>query len=154
MLNLRSWISKLWGTVPGSNADEQTDAEIAAHLELLREHYIRSGMSEAEAEHKSRVQFGSVTVLREQQRATRGYLAPTEWWRDIRFAMRMLRKNWLSNIAVVLALALGIGMNGAVFTFVNGLLLRPPQGVSASGGLMEVWLHSRNGSGIQSYVPF
>ena len=48
----------------------------------------------------------------------------------MRFGLRMLAKRPVSSAAVVVALALGIGMNAAVFTFVNALLLRPPQGVS------------------------
>jgi macrolide transport system ATP-binding/permease protein len=154
MTNLRSLVSRLRGTVSGRSEDQQMDAEIAAHLEMLRERYKSRGYSATEADRLAHLQFGSVTVLKERQRSVRGYLAPTEWGRDIRFALRMLRKNWLSNMAVVLALALGIGMNGAVFTFVNALLLRPPEGVSATGTLMEIWLDSRTGSGIQSYLPF
>jgi hypothetical protein len=45
-------------------------------------------------------------------------------------------------------------LNAAVFTFVNALLLRPAAGIGAPGNLMEVWLHSRDATGIQSYVPF
>ncbi|UWZ84790.1 ABC transporter permease [Occallatibacter riparius] len=53
-----------------------------------------------------------------------------------------------------MALALGIGMNSAVFTFVNGLLLRPPQGVSDTGKLIEIWLHDPKSSGVQGWGPF
>lgn len=128
--------------------------EIAAHLHLLEEHFLKQGYSADKATHHARLQFGNVTVLKEKQRATRGFLGPAALWRDLRFAARMLRKNWLSNLAVVLALALGIGMNAAVFTFVNALLLRPPAAVSSLNNMVEIWLHSRNTSGLQSYLPF
>jgi predicted permease len=68
--------------------------------------------------------------------------------------MRMLVKRPASSAAVVLALALGIGMNTSVFTFVNALLLRPPQGVSETGKMIELWLKRPKQSGPQSYLPF
>ena len=98
----------------------------------------------------ARRQFGNVTGLKERQRALRGILSPSEWWQDVRFGVRMLAKRPISSAAVVLALALGIGMNSAVFTFVNALLLRPPQGVSETNKLIEVWLHNPKSSGVRA----
>src|SRR5581483_7930668 len=103
-----------------------------------------------EAATAARRQFGNVTLLQERQRAQRGILSPGEWWRDARFGMRMLAKRPVSSAAVVLALALGIGMNGAVFSFVNALLLRPPQKVAETGKLVEIWLRNPKGSGVES----
>ena len=147
----------LWARVTGQAVQKREDAafdeEIQEHIAMLEERYAARGMSAREAARAARLQFGNVTGLKERQRALRGMLAPSEWWQDIRFGMRMLRKRPLSNAAVVLALALGIGMNAAVFTFVNALLLRPPEGVSATN-LIEVWQHNPKMSGIQSHWPF
>jgi putative ABC transport system permease protein len=151
---LRLWLSRVKGALTRRSEDAQMDEEIAAHLEMLRERLMSRGAGAEEAERLARVQFGNVTTLKEQQRAMRGFLAPTEWWRDVRFAGRKLKKNWLSNLAIVAALALGIGMNTAVFSFMNALLLRPVAGVNRTSNLMEVWLHSRDASGPQSFVPF
>jgi predicted permease len=111
-------------------------------------------MSAREAARAARRQFGNVTALKERQRAQRGILSPTEWWRDVRFGIRMLAKRPVSSAAVVLALALGIGLNSAVFTFVNALLLRPPQGVSGTNKLVELWLHNPKAGGVEAYLPF
>jgi hypothetical protein len=86
--------------------------------------------------------------------AQRSFLSPAEIWGDIRFGMRMIMKQPGSNAAVVVALALGIAMTAAVFSFVNALLLRPPTGVKATGRLLEIWLHQRDSTGVQSYFPF
>jgi predicted permease len=111
-------------------------------------------MNAQKAAQAARRQFGNVTALKERQRAQRGILSPEEWWQDLRFGIRMLAKRPASNAAVVLALALGIGMNVAVFTFVNALLLRPPQSVGGTDKLVEIWLHNPKSAGVQSYLPF
>src|SRR5207302_8925618 len=74
-------------------------------------------------------------------------------WRDFLFAFRLLRKNPGSTAAVVIALALGIGLNTTVFTFVNALLLRPPAGVKAPDRLLEVWIHNPRSPGAEGYLP-
>ncbi len=148
----------LWARVKGQVAqgreDEALDVEIREHIALLEERYRAQGMSAHEAARAARRQFGNVTALRERQRVERGILSPTEWWRDVRFGLRMLARRPVSSSAVVVALALGIGLNSAVFTFVNALLLRPPQGVKATNRLVEVWLHNPKASGIMGYLPF
>ncbi len=148
----------LWARVKGQAAqgreDEQFDEEIREHVALLEKRYVAQGMSADDAARAARRQFGNVTALRERQRAQRGFLSPVEWARDVRFGLRMLAKRPMSNAAVVLALALGIGMNTAVFTFVNGLLLRPPQGVAETGKMIELWLKLPKITGPQAYLPF
>jgi macrolide transport system ATP-binding/permease protein len=153
MKTLRVWWSKAAGFLKRKN-DEEFDEEIEAHLDLLKQRFIAQGMTPKEAAKAARKQFGSVTVLKETQREQGSFLSPVEWWRDVRFGLRMLKKRPASNAAVVVALALGIGMNAAVFSFVNALLLRPAPGVVAISSLNEVWLHNRSGSGIESFLPF
>ncbi|MBW8870087.1 MAG: ABC transporter permease, partial [Acidobacteriales bacterium] len=154
MLDLRTIWARAKGQAAQRREDEGFDEEVGAHIAMLEERYVSQGMSAREAARAARLQFGNVTGLKERQRAMRGILSPGEWWQDVRFGVRMLKKRPLSNLAVVVALALGIGMNGAVFTFVNALLLRPPQKVAETNKLMEVWLHDAKASGLQSYSPF
>jgi len=151
---LREWAAKTQGLFMHGREDHELDAEIHDHLELLQERYRRQGMPAQDAAVAARRQFGNLTLLKERRRAQVRFLSPGEIWGDIRFGMRMILKKPGSNAAVVLALALGIGMNTAVFSFVNALLLRPPAGVRATGDLLEIWLHSRTSSGVQSYFPF
>ncbi len=154
MRKLRMLWARVRGQAVQGREDVAFDAEVREHLALLEERYKAKGMSAKEAAVTARRQFGNVTVLKERQRAQRGFLSPAEWWRDARFGARMLAKRPISNAAVVLALALGIGMNTAVFTFVNGILLRPPQGVGETKKLIEVWLKRPKMTGAQSYLPF
>lgn len=153
MRMLRVWWNKAAGLVK-RQSDPGFDDEIRAHLDLLRQRFMARGFTAEKAEREARKQFGNVEMLKERQREQSGFLTPVEWWRDVRFGMRMLMKRPGSNAAVVLALALGIGMNAAVFSFVNALLLRPATGVSAMGSLSEVWLHNPSASGVESFLPF
>jgi predicted permease len=150
---LRVGAAKLKGLLTWKRQDHEFDEEVQAHLEDLTARYLRQGMSRAEASAAARRQFGNVTLLQEKQRTQRSFLSPSELWGDLRFGWRMMLKKPGSNAAVVIALALGIGMNTAVFSFVNALLLRPPAVVGAMNNLFEIWEHSRISSGIQSYQP-
>jgi predicted permease len=154
MRKLRILWSRLSGQALQEREDIAFDEEIRSHLDLLEQRYRSQGMNKRDAAHAARRQFGNVTGLKERQRSQRGILSLSEWWRDLRFGLRMLAKRPISSAAVVVALALGIGMNSAVFTFVNGLLLRPPQGVSGTNKLVEIWLHNPKASGIQGWGPF
>lgn len=151
---LRMWTAKLKGLLTRKREDHEFDEEIQAHLRDLTERYVCQGMSGADAATAARRQFGNVTLLQERQRAQRSWLSPSEWWGDIRFGMRMMMKKPGSNAAVIVALALGIGMNVAVFSFVNALLLRPPAMVGTVGNLFEIWEHLRVSTGVESYLPF
>lgn len=137
-----------------SKANREFDEELQTHLQLLRERFASQGMSEEDADAAARRQFGNATFVHQQQREARTFLSPSNLWRDLCFGARMMRKNPGSTAAIVIALALGIGMNACVFTFVNTLLLRPPTGVQAPGELREIFLHSKGASGIESYLPF
>ena len=151
---LRTWTAKVKGLLRRKREDHEFDEEIQAHLCDLTERYVCQGMSGADAATAARRQFGNVTLLQERQRAQRSLLSPSEWWGDIRFGMRMMMKKPGSNAAVIVALALGIGMNVAVFSFVNALLLRPPAMVGTMGSLFEIWGHLRASTGVESYLPF
>ncbi len=154
MQSLRMLWARVKGQAMRAREDQAFDAEIREHIDLLEQRYREQGMSGGDAARAARRQFGNVTVLQERQRALRGILAPAEWSRDVRLGMRMLAKRPVSSAAVVVALALGIGLNSAVFTFVNTLLLRPPQGMSGTNKLVEVWNHDPKGGGIQGWGAF
>ena len=154
MRKLQILWARLRGQAVQGRKDDVFDEEICEHIRLLESRYVSQGMSSQEAARAARRQFGNVTALKERQRAQRGILSIGAWWQDVRFGMRMLAKRPISSGAVVLALALGIGLNSAVFTFVNALLLRPPQCVSETNKLVEVWLHNPKAGGVEGYLPF
>ncbi|HVH73055.1 MAG TPA: ABC transporter permease, partial [Candidatus Dormibacteraeota bacterium] len=132
---------------------EELDADIREHIDRETQDNLERGMPPAEARYAAVRKFGNVMRIKEDTREVWRFTWVDELRQDLRYGLRMLCKNPGSTAAVVIALALGIGLNTTMFTFVNALLLRPPACVEAPGRLAEVWIHNPRSSGAKSYVP-
>ena len=103
----------------------EIDDELQFHLEQRTAQNIAAGMSPEDAAREARKRFGNVQSVREECRDRKGASFGETVWQDVRFGLHMLRRNPGFTAVAVLTLALGIGANTAVFTLINGLLLRP-----------------------------
>jgi hypothetical protein len=100
------------------------DAEVRFHIEEFAEDLIRTGVPREEALRKARIEFGGVERVKEECREARSFKLIEDLLYDLCFAVRMLSKNPGFASIAVLTLALGIGANTAIFTMMNGLMLR------------------------------
>jgi predicted permease len=101
--------------------------EIREHLEEKVEDLVATGMSRKEAAAAARREFGNVRLTEEDSRAVWRWAAIEDLFMDVRFGVRMLRKNPGFTAVTIVTLALGIAANTTIFSAVNGWMLRRPR---------------------------
>jgi len=141
MNRVRMLIARLRGVFVSRRRDEELDDEVRAHLDLLADEHERRGLSRADAEQAALRDFGGVMRAKESYREQRGLPVVDALVQDLRYAARMWKRAPAFNLTIVAVLAISIGVNSAMFTFVDALLFRPMSG--RAGEMLGVYSHDR-----------
>ena len=130
--------------------DRDLDDEVAFHLAMLEDEFRGRGMAPREAAGAARREFGGVAQTQERYRERRGLPWLETTWKDIRYALRGLRRTPGFTAAAVLSLALGIGANTAVFSLFYTLMVRSLP-VARPQELVSLYKTGGWGKGFASY---
>jgi putative ABC transport system permease protein len=123
--------------------ERELDAELRYHFDREVDDYVRMGMSADEARRRARLDLGGDDQLKESCRDVRRTRWVDDIGQDLRFATRLLLKDRWFTLPAVIALALGIGMNGTMFTIVNAMIRGLP--IDRPERIMSI--HTRDGAG-------
>lgn len=136
-----------------------TDDEIRLHLEARVDDLIASGVAPEAARVQAIEEFGDVEIVRRDLRAIDGGIERNLARRDLfgalrddlRYTVRSLARSRGFVVMVVTAMALGLGLNAAMFTFIDEVFFRPPEGVSGAASVRRVWITHFN---MSDHQPF
>jgi predicted permease len=120
--------------------DQERERELQAYLEIETDENIARGMTPKEARYAARRKLGNPMQIREEIYRMNSLTFIESVWQDVRYGLRMLRKSSAITTVAVLTLALGIGANTAIFSIINGLMLRTLP-VRDPGQLVELLHH-------------
>ena len=109
---MRRFVLRLRNALRPAKAEPDLAREVASHLALLEDEFVRRGMTADEARVAATRAFGGVALAKDLHRDARSFVWLDDARRDVRHAARLLRRDPLFTLTAVLSLAIGIGAGG------------------------------------------
>jgi putative ABC transport system permease protein len=138
-------------------AEQELDEEVQSYFEVLIERGVSRGMSREEAQRAARVQFEGPEQVKQRTREARVGASIDTALQDIRYAWRSLKKSPGFTLFAVLTIALGLGANAAIFSLVDGVLIKS-SGYPEPERIVQLWerppKRQRNAIAAANYVDW
>src|SRR5215472_6191304 len=147
---IQSWLR---ATLRRSRMEREMDAELRFHIEAFAEDLLRAGVPRQEPLRQARVEFGGIERTKEECREARGVNFIDSILQDLRYGLRILRKNPGLTFLAVLTTSLGIAANVTVFSIVDALFLRSVPAKNPEG-LVRILAPEEYGGGAFSIPEF
>lgn len=138
-------------TVHKGQIEQDLTEEVSSYVQLLTDKNMKQGMNETDARRAAMMEVGGVEQVKEEVRAHRAGFSLETFLQDLRYGFRSLRKKPGFTLTAVIALALGIGANTAIFSVINGVLLRSLS-YADPDRIVMIWERSLAGNRTQNVV--
>jgi predicted permease len=145
MKSLRRFFTRLFNSAARHEQEERLREEIAEHIALQTEENLRAGLSPVEARRQAMLKFGGVEAMKQDYRAERGLLFIENLLGDLRNAGRTISRMPVLAAVIVVSLAIGIGVNTTIFSWIQLILFQPLPGVSGASNFVMVEPRSETG---------
>ena len=142
---VRAWFMR-------NQEERELDEEIRFHLEMEERKLVGEGMTPGQARTEARRRFGGEDRMKERTRDERGTRLLEDTVRDVRYALRALGRAPGFTVVAVLTLSLGVGATTAIYTLVDGVVLRPLP-YPESRRLVALWERGGDGSSLHASYP-
>jgi len=163
MKSLKRFFTRLFNTAARRAREDRLREEIQEHIALQTEENLRAGLSPVEARRQAMLKFGGVEAMKQDYRAERGLLLLENLLGDLRNAGRSISRMPGLAAVIIVSLAIGIGVNTTIFSWIQMILFEPMPAVSGAANFLLVeprtetggypgvsWLEYRD---VQAQVP-
>ena len=142
---VRAFVARAMGLSRRETMDARLEEELDFHLAMSTERLRRRGLAAEDARRAAAIAFGPRQRFTDESRDAFRNRVAEETWRDIRYALRLLRRNTGYAAASLLTLALGIGATTSIYSMVAAVVLRPLP-YAAPEALTAVWERRQGGN--------
>lgn len=145
MKSVRRFLNRVANLAARREHDERLKQEIEEHIALQTAENLRTGLSPIEARRQAMLKFGGVEAMKQDCQAERRLLSVENMLGDLRNAGRSIRRMPGLAAVIIVSLAIGIGVNTTIFSWIQLILFQPMPAVSGAANFLLVEPHSETG---------